>query len=677
MRFARFCLAVLAVLVIASPIFAGTTLTYVDLVKRLTDLEALSVLPLPGETCQQWSSYDRASKYDAATGKYLGWDANGDNNGIIRMEGDLEVLAEMEGPGCIWRIWSAAPRAGRVMIYLDGAAKPAVDLPFADYFSGKVRPFTMKSLVHYVAQGANNYVPIPYRKSCKIVAERGWGAYYHFTYSTFPKDTVVPTFSRSLTGPALQALVDADAKLASGLGTDPAGDRPGQKTVEGRFGVSAGKARTIARITGPRAITCIRFQVPPNWLDDAESLLRTVVLRIRWDGEAKPSVECPLGDFFGTAPGFNEYKSLPLGMVDDDQMYSYWYMPFAKTAEVEIVNDGTAGIVLEASVTHAPLDKNVATLGRFHAKWHRDAFLPEEPERRAIDWTMLKTTGRGRFVGVNLHVFNPKGGWWGEGDEKFYVDGEKFPSTFGTGSEDYFGYAWCDPSLFYNCYHNQPHNQGNNTGNISVNRWHIADNIPFQTSFQGDIEKYYLNDRPTLYACTSYWYEAPGGGDPYTIAPVAERVGYFDFQTYKVAGAIEGEKLKVISCSAGSTGKQDLESETVRWSDRAQLWWIGAQPGAKLDLTLRVAEAGTYDLKADFTKARDYGIVQLYLNDKKLGEPIDLYNDSIVKTGELLLGRMQIDKGRHKLTAEIVGANEKAQKAYLFGLDYVKLDPVK
>ena len=89
-----------------------------------------------------------------------------------------------------------------------------------------------------------------------------------------------------------------------------------------------------------------------------------------------------------------------------------------------------------------------SSLGRFHAKWHRDAFLPEDPERRKIDWTMLKTEGRGRFCGVMLHVWNPRGGWWGEGDEKFFVDGEKFPSTFGTGSEDYFGYAWCNPTLF-------------------------------------------------------------------------------------------------------------------------------------------------------------------------------------------------------------------------------------
>jgi hypothetical protein len=103
---------------------AQQELTYVDLVKRLTDLEYLATVPAPGEQCGQWSSYDRRSCYDAATGKYVGWDANGDGNGIIRKEDGKQVLAEMEGPGCIWRIWSAAPKQGHVRIYLDGASEP-------------------------------------------------------------------------------------------------------------------------------------------------------------------------------------------------------------------------------------------------------------------------------------------------------------------------------------------------------------------------------------------------------------------------------------------------------------------------------------------------------------------------------------------------------------------------
>src|SRR6266566_9665916 len=192
---------------------AEPALTYVDLVHRLTDLEHLATVPAPGERCAQWSSYDRASRYDPASGKYIKWDANGDGGGYIRKEGDKFVLAEMEGPGCIWRIWSATPGKGHVRIYLDGANEPAVDLPFTGYFDGKNPPFTRPAIVHTVSMGWNNYTPIPYRKSCKIIADSDWGQYYHFTYETFAKGTEVPLFKRELSAEESAALDRANEIL--------------------------------------------------------------------------------------------------------------------------------------------------------------------------------------------------------------------------------------------------------------------------------------------------------------------------------------------------------------------------------------------------------------------------------------------------------------------------------
>jgi hypothetical protein len=127
-----------------------------------------------------------------------------------------------------------------------------------------------------------------------------------------------------------------------------------------------------------------------------------------------------------------------------------------------------------------------------------------------------------------LHVWNPRGAWWGEGDEKFFVDGEKFPSTFGTGSEDYFGYAWGDPHFFQTPFHCQPLTPDRDwQGHNAVLRWHVADNVPFQASFSAYLEKYFGNDRPTLFAATVCWYLAPGGGDPHGPVPAAERHGYW------------------------------------------------------------------------------------------------------------------------------------------------------
>ena len=663
-------------LVHLSPAIAAERLTYIDLVNRLTDLEHLATLPAVGEECAQWSSYDRRSKYDSASGKYIDWSANGDGDGFIRKEDDNQVFAEIEGPAVIWRIWSALADQGHVKIYLDGNKQPAVDLPFDGYFNCENEPFTRPALVHTTARGRNNYVPIPFQKSCKIVGENKWGAYYHFTYTKYPEGTELPTFNRALSNTESKALDKANEILYSS-GINPAGRRQGEVSIEAEpVIVGPRETATVTRLKGERAITALMVHMDLPESPEDRDILRELVLRIYWDGESRASVCAPLGDFFGTAPGVNTYKSLPLGMTENG-FYSYWYMPFGKSALVELANDGDTERHVSFTISHAPITKPIEMLGRFHAKWHRDAFLPEEPERWAIDWTMLKTEGRGRFCGVMLHVWNPRGGWWGEGDEKFFVDGEKFPSTIGTGSEDYFGYAWCDPTLFENCYHNQTISM-NNRGHISVNRWHITDNVPFQKSFEAAIEKYYPNEKPTLYASTVYWYQAAGHSDSYEPVPVEQRKGYWgEIEVFKVKGALEGEKLKILAKTAGSTSIQDMYGFGPDWSGDAHLWWVQAKPGATLNLAVPVEKAARYRLQIQLTKAIDYGIVQLYLDGKKLGKPIDLFNNGVIATGALDMGIHELDKGEHKMRVEIVGANEKAMKSYMFGLDYIKLQDIE
>ncbi|HLH55641.1 MAG TPA: glycoside hydrolase family 172 protein [Verrucomicrobiae bacterium] len=652
---------------------AAETLSYVDLVSRITDLEYLATLPHPGDRCAQWSSYDRKSRYDAATDTYIDWDANGDGGGIIRKEGDKEVLAEMDGPGCIWRIWSALPQAGHVRIYLDGASDPAVDLAFEDYFNGKNEPFTRRTLVHTVARGWNNYTPIPYQKSCKVVADKGWGSYYHFVYETFPTGTQVPTFRRELEADALAALDRADTILKN---CEPVKPSTGSKTLERTVELGAGRKNAIATLKGPAAITGIRIKLdlPPSPAD--RDLLRELCLQITWDGEKSPSVWAPLGDFFGTAPGANPYQSYPLGLTRDGWWYCNWYMPFSNGARLELVNDGNSKHRVQTQLTYAPLSRPASRFARFHAKWHRDALLPARADRK-IDWTVLQTGGAGRFVGMMLHIWNPRGGWWGEGDEKFFVDGEKFPSTFGTGSEDYFGYAWSDPGFFEHPLHNQTHNDGNSRGHISVNRWHIPDNVPFHTGFEGSIEKYYSNERPALYAAMAYWYLGSGGSDPYHAIPLNQRVGYWvPVQSAKAKGAIEAESLQVLSKTGGEAQEQDMTGFGDSWSNDAHLWWINAHPGDKLVLALPVETTGNYELGMQLTKAPDYGIIQFYLDGDKLGDPVDLYHSSVIATGLMKFGRRQLTAGRHQLAVEVLGTNPKAVKNYMSGIDYIKLEPV-
>jgi hypothetical protein len=535
----------------------GPRLTYADLVGRLTDLERLAVLPAVGEKGAQASSFDRQARYDVETCKYIDWDANVDNGSTItKKEGEKIVFVEIEGPGCVWRAWSGNPVEGHFQFFFDGAEKPTLDMPFRQFFDGSspiwpplseksfsyppekfTEPFGAEplgvrgrangtALYHCASSGWNSYVPMPFQKSLKVLADPwippynhdGWGMFFQFTYAQYPKGTQLPTFVSLDDRKAL----DQANKILSRCGVDPAGKRPGQKTVARIVKAEARGATSVLDLPGSGAITALKVKIPLPPSPADRDLLRKLVLRITWDDDSEPSVWSPLGDFFGTAPGFNKYRSLPLGMTDDG-FYSFWYMPFASRAHIEIVNDDEQGHTLEFSITHAPLSRPIEELGRFHAKWHRDAFLDAA---RPIDWTLLKTSGRGRYCGTTLHVWSPKGEWWGEGDEKFFVDGEKFPSTFGTGTEDYFGYAWADPYIFTNCYHNQTiYNRKG--GHSSQNRWHIGDNVPFQTSFEASIEKYYANDVPDLWDGVVYWYLSPGGTDPYMPVPLKDRIGYY------------------------------------------------------------------------------------------------------------------------------------------------------
>jgi hypothetical protein len=582
---------------------SADTLTYKDLVHRLTDLDHLAVRPVAGENCALASSYDRHSEYDAANDKYINWGANGDGDGIIRKEGDTSVFAEIKGPGVIWRMWSATTGTGHVKIYLDGSETPVVDLPFTGYFDGSSAPFNRSHIVYKTqAQGFDNYTPIPFQKSCRIVADKGWGRYYHFNYTTLPEGTVIPTFKLPLSAEDNAAL-DAADKILGQCGQDPAGTRSGQVTKTAVVTAAAGEMASVADLSGQGAITAlkVKFDLPAD-KEAQKNFLRQLVVSIKWDGNKEPAVWSPIGDFFGDAVVPAKYQSLPTGITEDGTWYAYWYMPYSGGAHIQVENDSDQPVTMNWTVTHAPLTQPVSSLLRFHAKWHRDAFLIERKDRFP-DWPLLKTAGAGRYVGTQLHIWNPRGGWWGEGDEKWFVDGEKFPSSIGTGSEDYFGFAWSSGCLFNQAYHGQPVCEGSH---ISDHRWHITDNIPFQNTFEGCIEKYMSNDRPTLYAAVAFWYLSPSGTDPYKPVPVSERIGYWKpLAIYREPGVIEGESLRPI---ANGQAIEELWMYGKGWSGDSQLLWRPKAVGDHCEFKITPPATGKYKLVARFTHAPNYGI---------------------------------------------------------------------
>ena len=513
-------------------------LSYKDLFTRLSDMEALSAPPLPGERSGCVSSYDRASKYDETANRYVDWDANDDGGGFERELSDGSVVAlELSGPGVIWRSWSAMPGQGNIRVYID--EKLEADVPFIRFFTHfgeDYAPMNVPDVCPTLSRGYNRFLPIPFQKSIRIELAPGWGRYYHFTYSIFPAETIVPGYSELFRRPALISLAELDRKLhlrAMHTFVPSAGTALG-----------AGESATLLEQAGAGAIerTQLRLSDP--------SAANRLLLKMYWDGEAQPSVCVPVCDFFGTAPEMAPFATWVSGYIGG-ALYARWHMPYAQGCRIEIENLGAAPVEVEADFQVAPCADARDRL-RFRAKWHRDhfagldqaQFMPEG--ERFPDWPVLRVAGgMGRFCGMHLRIldtFAYPGGmqrgewwfaydgsqrldwWWGEGDEKFFVDGEKFPSTFGTGSEDYIGYAWAaDPpfALFDSAFAANSAVPLDGNGITSVCRFHVCDNVPFMDSFEAFIEKYKGNawgedgKNRCLFGATAFWYQAAGTVDDY------------------------------------------------------------------------------------------------------------------------------------------------------------------
>lgn len=644
---------------------AAERVTVASVLDEMTDLAALAELPDPPFTCKQFSSYDRRSKTPEDHGA---WFANSDHGKYLRVEerdGRKEyVMMDAEGPGCVVRIWSANA-AGDLRIYLDGSDQPALEMNMQHAMDGEHEPF-LAPFAGVRSRGWNLYFPFPYARRCKVTTTAR-DIYYHVNYRTYPRGTSVESFTMA----QIEALKDRVADVGRRLARPYVSNLPPENAVTKPIKLlrlAPGASKTIVELRGPAAIFGLEAALDVgNW----RQLLRHTILQIAFDGESKPSVLCPLGDFFGASPDINPYESLPLSVHRSGEMRSKWFMPFERTCRIMLVNQGPETVGFYGRVTTVPYRWTDRSM-RFHAKWWAQNDMPTRPFH---DWTILKCSGEGVFVGCMLSVSNPVKNWWGEGDEKIFVDGEPFPSHFGTGSEDYFGYAWCNNQLFTHAYHNQPRCDGpGNYGLTSNNRFHVIDRIPFTKQFQFDIEAWHSHrDTTVSYNATGYWYARPGGTDfyqPLTRAMLQVVEPPPLPPPLKVKGALEGETLRIVKKS----GSPEVQGVEGKWSGEKHLWWRKAKPGDVLVLAFPVKEAGRYDVFANFTRANDYGIIQLFINDRKVGKPMDFYGRRVAPTGRKKLGTFELKKGDNLLTAEIVGKNKKAIPNYMFGLDYLLLE---
>ncbi|MCO6045524.1 DUF2961 domain-containing protein [Aeoliella sp. ICT_H6.2] len=534
------CLFVVGMLVV-SVAKAEDVVSLTSLLEEMTDRSQLCQFPSPAYTCKQFSSYDRRA---TSAEDQESWYANWDRSQFVRIDetedGKEFVLMDTKGPGAIVRFWGTwhGPKGeefsnGTLRVYLDGNPEPAIEGPVADVIDGGVLtegPLSqgVSPQTDYRRRGHNLYLPIPYAKHCKVTyqtdvfldegGKTGEALYYQINYRTYEPGTKVETFSMDGLKAAQETLKSTQEELTAG------GREAGSEweKTESSGELKAGESMSLAAVESAGAVRRIRVKLAPETSPQA---LRSTVIKMQFDGEK--SVWVPVGDFFGVGYKPQPYQSWYTAYSEDGVMSCEWVMPFAKDCEISLVNLADEPIMVAmAEVSHSPWKWDDRSL-HFHSTWRQyteevtggsDSMdLPDG----ASDKNYVTVEGQGVYAGDTLTLFNGAARWWGEGDEKIYVDGEDFPSHFGTGTEDYYGYAWCRPESFAAPFHAQPEGGGNLKGGFSVNsRYRSLDAIPFERSLQFDMELWHWAATKINYAPTTFFYARPGATT--NVAPDAE-----------------------------------------------------------------------------------------------------------------------------------------------------------
>ncbi len=318
--------------------------------------------------------------------------------------------------------------------------------------------------------------------------------------------------------------------------------------------IGPGDSATLAEIKGPGIIRHIWFTIGSA---DPQHL-RKILLRMYWDGEEKPSVESPVGDFFGVGHGMaKHFISLPLTMTTGRGYNCYFPMPFQERAEIAVLNECEGDVkAFYYHIDYELHDQLDDDLGYFHAKWRRELTKASKSTFNTdgkSNYLILKARGRGQYVGCTISVNGLRPGWWGEGDDMIFIDGEKWPpSIHGTGTEDYFNAAWGFNREFYGPYHGFPLKGPDDwTGSHSMYRFHIEDPVVFKKSILVSIEHGHANNRGDDWSSVAYWYQTEPHIEFYEMPSADERAS---IPICKKPGDLLRETLDDIRTSKLDTG---------------------------------------------------------------------------------------------------------------------------
>jgi len=666
-----------------------------QLLREMTDLKRLAEFPAPAYKTVQYSSYDRASRLPGGPG----WFANCDGFGGEETPNFEAVLTEpgadgigeylicdVRGPGAIVRTWTAGME-GEIQLFLDDMATPLYAGPAAGFLlcpyrvlAGVLDPAEQNLLAGALQQQQAAYCAIPFARRCRLtwVGNVREVHFYHVQVRRYAPGAAVRTFDQEDLHTFAAELRDAARILADPDAEYPLVSRkhPLPIAVE----VPPGARKDVLELTGPQALELLQLKLAAP---DRDRALRQTILNVICDDHPWGQVQAPLGDFFGAGPGVNPFASLPFSAAPDGTMTCRYVMPCKSSLRIVLENRGDQAVSVTGSAL--PMDyawRDDASM-HFYARWRVDHDL-RASSQAPQDMPFLIATGRGRYVGTALMLLNPcrvpslYGSWWGEGDEKVFVDDDTFPSTFGTGSEDYFNYAWSVPDIFDLAYCGQPRDDGpGNRGFVSNYRWHILDDLPFHSRIAFYMELYPHDAVSGMsLARIGYYYARPGTVDDH-VAITDEDVrapelppNWQPAADYAMEGALYYQAQEL-----AQPGPRTAIEQGNLWAGGQLLVWHPRAAGEELALRFPVTEDGKYRLHIAFALRQPSGRVTLLLDGRPLvldrrPDGLDLHVPHRTLARQFGTDVLNLTRGPHTLTIVYTAAAAGVREPSI-GIDYL------
>ena len=594
------------------------------------------------------------SSYDRTGGNNDGF--GGQYSFVRKEEGGL-VLADLKGPGVIYRIWTPTPTDDMMEFYFDGESEPSIQVKFRELFLGE-HPVFVRPLVGYGAGGFYSYVPLPYKKSCKVFIRAERMRFYQINYATYPERTSIVSFPKQSQGEYERHLEKA-RQLFGSSGTDissyavpPGGN---VERFHSKVRLKAKEAATVVNIDRPGRIVGLLIS-PPEALAGKE---RGIVLRAYWDDDKEPAVLCPAGDFFGYAWGKPSVKSIPIGTADGVS-YCYFPMPFDRAARIELVSDLRKELALDIEVLFVPIGRR-ENEGKFYGIWRR-----ENPTTKGKPFTFIETKGQGHLVGCiqQSQGFESGNTYFFEGDDQTTIDGELV--IHGTGSEDFYNGGWYDVPGRWDESRSFPLSgclaYKKHLGRTGGYRFFLGDTYAYRKSILQTIEhsptkNELLND----YCAVTYVYSQNRPTCEFVL-PSSDKRKVIDLKRIIFATWWNVPISSFSFQNATLTkGREKLNGKDARYiSLRAK-----GRDSFGYHFICFVCElpaAGRYKVSIDAVKGPAQAKVQLFMDEAPVEQAVDLYGAERKAVLDEYIATLDLVEGPNKLLFKLVDKNEKSQE---------------